>query len=309
MGAVVAAEGAHGKLVLSLQQCLVGQGYPTGPVDGRFGFRTAAALQAFQLETGLPATGEADPETWKAVTTLEPPSLEERVLQLTSAFETRDFTHAQGNFDGAGITWGILGFTLRNRQVQRIVREALAKDPSLVESAFGEETEELLTVLDGRLGDQIAWADRRSSGRDKALLDEPWRAHFRAFGVQPAVQALQLDRVHEDYFLPALRTARSFSLSSELGVALCFDIHVQDGGVRPAAAEVVAAKRNGGLPEPGVRVLLADAVASLARSEYRMEIHDRKLAIARGEGTVRGASYVLRSWGLDEAGATHPHQV
>lgn len=304
MGDVVLAEGSRGDLVRVLQECLVGQGYPVGTLDGHFGFKTAAAVQSFQADSGLPATGEADPATWTAITRMDPPHLRQRALQLTAAFEGHGYTLAKGNFDGSGITWGIVGFTLRRGQIQTVLKEALARDRAFVEICFGEETPELLAILDRQIPDQIAWADRHSSGTFKVLLAEPWRSHFRAFGESPAVQMLQLNRVYEDYFEPALETAARLGLRSELGIALCFDIHVQNGGIRPTAEQTIAARRTPGMTESDLRVLVATSVASLARSEVRKDVLDRKLAIARGAGTVHGTDYALRNWGLGESSAS-----
>ena len=57
------------------------------------------------------------------------------------------------------------------------------------------------------------------------------------------------------------------------------------------------------MTEQELRVLVAAAVAVVARPDYRNDVLDRKLAIAQGRGTVHGAGYVLRSWGLDESTA------
>jgi hypothetical protein len=46
------------------------------------------------------------------------PAVFDRSLQLTAAFEGHGFTKLEGNFDGAGLTWGIIGFTWSNNQLQ-----------------------------------------------------------------------------------------------------------------------------------------------------------------------------------------------
>ncbi len=304
MGDVVLAEGARGELVRFLQECLAGQGYAAGFPNGHYGFRTAAAVQRFQLENAIPATGEADAESWTAITAARPPCLRDRVLQLTAAFEGRSFTLAQGNCDGCGITWGILGFTLRAGEIQDIVRDAWAADRSLVERPFGDDAGELLELFDRPIAEQIVWADRHSSGTYKVLLSEPWRSHFRDFGKEPDVQAIQLSRIESDYFRPALETSRRYRLGSELGVALCFDIEVRDGGIEPDAAASLAARLDSTPTEEARRVLVATSVtAGVSRPDWRSDGLDRKLAIARGSGTVQGTKYSLRAWGLDETAA------
>jgi len=57
--AVLLRMGCEGSLVLKLQQSLRAHGYQPGPLDGKFGIRTGAALRAFQLSDGQLADGEA----------------------------------------------------------------------------------------------------------------------------------------------------------------------------------------------------------------------------------------------------------
>ncbi len=49
--------------VLAVQIALDRLGYSSGSIDGRPGFQTRSALRAFQLQAGLPATGELDTAT------------------------------------------------------------------------------------------------------------------------------------------------------------------------------------------------------------------------------------------------------
>ena len=46
-----------------LQQKLIALGYMSGEADGVYGKDSATAVSTFQSSVGLPATGEADPET------------------------------------------------------------------------------------------------------------------------------------------------------------------------------------------------------------------------------------------------------
>jgi hypothetical protein len=303
MGALVLAQGAHGALVRRLQQRLVDSGYDAGGVDSRYGPRTTTAVRTAQTRRGLTATGSADPATWTAITGEPVPPLLDRALQLTAAFEGHGFGLARGNFDGAGITWGIIGFTLRHGEVGRIILEAQQQDPALVRSAFGADTDELLRVLALPLPDQLAWADQMSIGTSRAGLAEPWQTHFAAFGDQQAVQAIQLRHVAQNYFQPATATAARYGLKTELGLALCFDIHVQDGGVNPRAAAAIAAGIDPAASEPDRRLLVAKSVAAQARPEYRRDVEARKTTIATGSGSVHGVPYALASWGLDESPA------
>ena len=45
------------------------------------------------------------------------------LLQITADYKGTGFTLANGNFDGAGITWGIVGFTLSNGELSTMLRD------------------------------------------------------------------------------------------------------------------------------------------------------------------------------------------
>ena len=112
--------------------------------------------------------------------------------------------------------------------VQSIVANIARQAPGCIDRAFGAEAAQLLKIIAASPAEQEAWADRISAG---SRLAEPWRTSLQRFGSFPEVQAEQRARVHHDYFMPALHTAASLRLASELGIALCFDIHVQNGSV------------------------------------------------------------------------------
>jgi lipoprotein-anchoring transpeptidase ErfK/SrfK len=57
---------------LVAQIALAGRGFSCGPIDGVAGAQTRAALAAFQLRQGLPATGAVDAATLAALATGEP---------------------------------------------------------------------------------------------------------------------------------------------------------------------------------------------------------------------------------------------
>src|SRR5690242_325125 len=106
-----------GTLISDIQSSLAALGVPVGQVDGLFGGQTRDSLSAFQTSRGLPITGTVSDTTWPALMRTDAPPIFERCLQVTAAFEGTGFTLVVGNFDGAGITWGIIGFTLVNGEL------------------------------------------------------------------------------------------------------------------------------------------------------------------------------------------------
>lgn len=306
MSRIVCGRGSRGAIVERVQHPLSARGVYTGEIDGDFGPATVKALQAFQLDAKVPATGEVDPTCWTTLTNSPPPSLRERCLQLTSSIEGHGFGLAIGNCDGAWLTWGVIGFTLKYGSLQAIVQEVNRRKPQALAAAFGDKAGELLAIISAPGSEQLAWAESISVPPRKYVLQEPWQRGFAAFGQDEVVQQVQILQADQGYFQPALATARRFGLTSELGVALCFDIHVQNGGVKPdAEADVRAALATHPAPdERTLRELIAKAVADRAKPEYRQNVYDRKHAIAVGGGRANGRDYTLDAWGLDESTAT-----
>jgi hypothetical protein len=300
MSRVLFSSGATGQIVRGIQSRL---NLPAQLIDGQYGKITAQAVNKFQTSHGLDGTGEVDEDTWAGLMQDPIPELKERALELTAAFEGHGFTLAQGNFDGAGITWGIIGFTLKGGELGRIIKQIAADHPGMVEAAFGDSASQLLQIIDAGPAEQISFADSVSQGALKAVLAEPWLSGFRRLGEEPAVQQLQLAIVDRDYFQPALLTASRFNLHTELGIALAFDTHVQNGGVSEAAAQQIQGTMSGHPSdrEQDLRVAIANAVADNAKNvSFRQDVRNRKLTIAAGAGQVHGGTFVLRNWGLAE---------
>jgi len=287
---------------MQLQCRLHDVGSYAGLIDGRFGPLTEAAVRAYQVEHGFAPTGTVDESTWRSVTDLPIPALRERCLQLTAALEGNEFGLVRGNWDGAGLTWGIIGFTLKHAELSLIVMEVFANQPEVLRSCFGDRTEELIARLQAPKREQEAWANSISMPPDKVKVAEPWRSAFKRFGEHEAVQAIQTRRAYEEYLEPARRTATKYGLATELGLALCFDIHVQNGGVDPVDALVidVALKAHPPADERALRTIIANAVADNVRDDFREDVRARKLAIATGAGAVHGEAFTLRHWGLEE---------
>jgi putative peptidoglycan binding protein len=300
MARVLFAQGVRGEIVRRIQRHLTARGFDPKGLDGGYGDNTRKAVRAFQRENGLQPTGAVSVPTWRKLMGGPIPPVRDRVLQLIAAFEGHDFTLAQGNFDGAGITWGIIGFTLKHGELGRIVLRIEDRHSALVKQAFGADTDQLLGILRGPKTRQMAFANAISLGPNKVRLAEPWRSGFRRFGELPAVQALQLELADRDYFRPSKQSARSLQLKTELGLALAFDIQVQNGGVSNAARKQIKNQlaQHPIEREQERRVIVADAVAKASLPQFREDVRSRKLAIATGAGTVHGELFVLRNWGL-----------
>jgi Putative peptidoglycan binding domain/Glycosyl hydrolase family 46 len=288
--------GAIGEIVKQAQRTLSSQGFGPAKADGVFGDATSTAVRQFQTAKSLPVTGLVDETTWQPLTNRPVPPAGERSLQLTAAFEGHGFELAVGNFDGAYLTWGIIGFTMKSGAVQSIVSAVNQTSPDLIKQAFGAQTDELLQLMSAAPDFQKQWANDHTV-KSRALA-EPWRSMFATFGSFPQVQQEQLKHVRESYLNPATATAKKLRLTSELGLALCFDVHVQNGGIKPKPLQALIQQSKAGASEPELRKSIANAVADSARKTYKEDVRTRKMAIATGEGKVHGHVYALNNWGL-----------
>lgn len=302
---VAFARGSFGDLIRVLQSGLTRLGHYSLRIDGDFGGGTEAAVRSLQIDRGVTPTGRAGIEIWQIATGMPWPQLFERCLQLTARFEGHGYQLIAGNFDGAGLTWGIIGFTLKHGEIQAIVNEIATRAPDLLHSIFGSETNGLIGRFQANSVDAlIEWADSISTGKKKQLVQEPWRSGFAALGAHPLVQEIQRRRARENYFDGATATATRLNLVTELGHALCFDIHVQNGGLKKtveASFRTAVAKRSGPRSERKRRELLARLVAASAKKAFQQDVLSRKQAIAVGAGIVHGQFFQLSNWGLDES--------
>ena len=299
MARLLFARGASGEIVRKIQRALM---FAPKDVDGVYGKDTEKALTRFQTANSLDATGTMDVSTWTKLMLTPVPPVRERSLQLTGAFEGHGFTLAQGNFDGAGITWGIIGFTLIGGELGKFFKEINQENPALIAQAFQGSAKQLMDVFRAPKATQLAFADSVSLGASKGKLAEPWRSAFQRFGEMAEVQAHQLELADRDYFQPALQTAREFGLQTELGISLCFDVHVQNGSINAKARAAIKQELQDHpiANEQELRVIIANSVADNARA-FQEDVRSRKLTIATGTGSVHGQTFVLRNWGLDES--------
>ncbi len=92
---VLLQPGAEGDEVIMLQRQMRLLGLYQGPLDGRYGGPTQAAIAAFQTSAGLPANGTLDQATWQRMSTPElltasTPAGAEAPVLFSSAAESRD---------------------------------------------------------------------------------------------------------------------------------------------------------------------------------------------------------------------------
>ncbi len=300
------SKGLKGLIAKRIQTDLLRQGFTAGPldkfIDGDFGGHTVTALTQLQMVRNIPTTGAVDEPTWQQLTHDPLPTLFERCLSLTASFEGHGFGLLQGNFDGAGLTWGIIGYTLSNGEIQALLAAAETAVPGTLSRVMGPLAAQWQAQMGKPRAAQIAWADSISAPANKAKIPPEWKSAFARLGDEPIIKRLQMDRAYQDYFLPAANTAKKLKMTSELGIALAFDMHVQNGGARLAALAAMQAQA-GQIPEAEMRRAWAQKVAANSNPLWQTDVLSRKLTVATGQGTTHGSPYTLAAWGLGEFAA------
>ena len=300
--------GSRGKEVIELQRALAARDLYRGPADGDFGGHTQAAVIAFQWGEELVPDGVVGPATWRALCGTEIPApslhnddLARRCLALTGAFETGSgfpdcFCGISGDFDGQGISFGVLQWNLGQRSLQPLLSELIEKHPEVAKQTFGPYLEALEQVLQADQDEQMAFA-RSVQHPVKRTVFEPWRGLAKALGRTPEFQAIQA-RHAADKFELARRMCGEYGLWSERAIALMFDIVVQNGSITGIVraqihADTKTLRGDLGADEREVAVMefVANRRAAAANPRWIDDVRSRKLCIARGEGTVHGIAY------------------
>jgi hypothetical protein len=304
--------GSHGMEVREIQQALSSQGFYRGPVDGDFGGGTLAAVSAFQRQHGLSPDGRVGAKTWEALLgnaiQLPKPSiaredLVRRCLALTGAFETGTgvpdcFCGLSGDFDGQGISFGVLQWNFGQVSLQPLLKEMIESYGEVARSIFGDHLDALAQALRGSQDELMSFA-RSVQHPVKHVVYEPWRGFAKALGRTPEFQQIQV-KYAAGMFERALALCRQHGLWSERAAALMFDIVTQNGGINAVTKAQIRAEVNS-LPasqseeEREVRTMeiVANRRAEAANPRWIDDVRRRKLCMAHGAGVVHGIAYDL----------------
>jgi peptidoglycan hydrolase-like protein with peptidoglycan-binding domain len=292
----------QGSLISQIQTAL--DAVPNRPqirIDGAFGGNTAAAIRAFQANNHFQPTGAVTDQVWQKLVNSSAPSMFERCLQLTASYEGTGYTHVVGNFDGAGITWGIIGFTLlAGGELGIVIGKINTDNPTLIAQAFGANAAQLLHICDPATSVAEKTSFANSVTRDGGVI-EPWNAAFQTLGGFPEVQALQTRRAHDIYWAIAVGDSRALSMEEELDLALMFDVAVQNGGLQ-ANDLLQPIKDAFATDKPATaqarRLVVTRFVTDASNPASADDVNSRKSCISTGTGTVHRSTYLLADWAL-----------
>lgn len=305
---MIIQRGAAGDDVHRIQQRLRDLKLYSGPLDSSFGGGTEAAVKSFQAGQHAPATGIVDAQTWSLLfegESIPKPQLaaspvSERCLALTGSFETGGqppdcFCGIAGDFDGQGISFGVLQWNLGQGTLQPLLKDMVDQHSDVCDFIFHENLETLTSLGAASRGEQLEFA---RSIQTKGRIHEPWMGMLKTLGRTPEFRAIQSD--HAVKLLDqAKNMCREYQLTSQRALALMFDICTQNGSIGPIVKSQIladyAALPAGGADDAEVARMksVANRRAAACRPEFVDDVRRRKLTIAEGTGTVHGIPYDL----------------
>lgn len=303
--------GSTGKEVVKIQKKLKKLGYYHGPIDGIFGGGTYSAVKNFQRDHNLKVDGIVGEKTWEALFQKNIPNqsikkkpLIYRCMALTGTFETgKDFPECfagiSGDFDGQGMSLGVLQWNFGQGSLQPLLKEMLSKHRNLMEKIFNEYLTVLETVLKLDRESQLEFL-RSIQHPVKHFIYEPWRGMFKSLCRTEEFQKIQIKHA-QDLFEKALDLVKDFNLWSERAVALMFDIKVQNGGIRDITKKQIKVEIEK-IPETDRNdlevkkmVIIANKRAEASNPRWIEDVRSRKLCIAYGKGYVHGIEIDLEN--------------
>jgi peptidoglycan hydrolase-like protein with peptidoglycan-binding domain len=294
-----------GPAMLALQVALGAWGIPVA-VDGKAGPNTLNALKQWQGRVGLPQGPEIGLEAWRRLLggpmgeAAPPPSPFDLCLGVTAAFEGKGFDKAVGNFDGAGLTFGLIGFNVKWGSLGALVARVDQLDRGLIGRCFGSLKPKLRHMLDASVTpDERVRRAQVAQGPNGEIASD-WAAAFAALAAHRAARQAQLD-IAWTYWEQAAAFWKAACLGAEaslLDMGQCFDIVVQNGPPGGALLEAYAAARARTMDGRARRTAFAEICANHANPRWRNDVLARKLCFVNGQGTVHQGSYRLAEWGL-----------
>lgn len=294
----------YGHLVRQVQLALRNGGFETQGIDMIFGDDTADALLAWRASTGKSALEailtRAD---WTELTNGKEPDLFDISAQATAAFEGHGFGKIVGDFDGAVMTWGYHGYTLKFGHLQAVLNLIEGEGPDTLNAVFGDDRASKLRdmLAMGSINDQIDWARTTVLDANNAIKDD-WHGQFADLGEQAVTRTAQLAHSRKTFWEGmAVPQAAAMGLKEPLSLGMLFDAAIQQGGASKVTVKTVQDARaaDPAITEMSLRAVLAQALRDqLSNTDWADDVFARRKTFISGRGKVHGANYDLGYWGF-----------
>jgi RHS repeat-associated protein len=216
----------------------------------------------------------------------------EIALKVSGAYEgvNPSYSSLAGNFDGAGMSWGIIQFNFGQNTLGPLLTKMKDKNPSAFKNAFAEEGDynSLTTALNGNTTQQKNWAiNMQNNSNDR------WKSIFNNLANIPEFQGLQLEAVkqYDDNAINIIQWMRSKypSLMEKINLSTFVALHdlaVQQGTIENAKSNIIASCQQStpNTQDKFIRIVVKERGAT-ANSLWRADCISRRLGILNKQAT------------------------
>lgn len=251
-------------------------------------------------------------------------ALKESCFGLTASFEGRGYDQVTPNIDGMGASIGLFQWNAGTGGLQWLLRRAFQIMRPTVEMIAGSLADELEALSRMQPAHAVRFFEGLCEGSRWAPHAAPWVRLFTRLCRTPQFQSIQREAA-ERYWRDAVADARFFNVRTKRGVALMFDVAIQNGIHKIGKTHsddthrLFQAKGGFALPYRSKLIAIAESVAATSRKVQgdwiREDVLSRKLAIVcncgrshtTGQsvtiprcGKVHGRIYKLEQYGITD---------
>ena len=163
--------------------------------------------------------------------------LEEKSLAMTAFFETSNgypdcFGVTAGNWDGAGLSHGVLQYNFKTGSLQPLWNHMNNNHLDLCFEIFGAKHFEWEYYINADFAQQTTWCNEITDPNNKHQTLQPWKDMFMQLGTSEPSIAKQIEMTSH-WRTNAEKWFFNLGLYSRRGYALLWDISVQMGRLFP----------------------------------------------------------------------------
>ena len=280
--------------------------------DSEWGAESSEELAPSLDEDEAPQTFALDTEEETSLSGSGLTPAEQKAVEITSLFETGKrggFYGLSGNFDGQGLSFGLVNWTIGTGSLQPLLRDFAKEHPARWVSVFGADASRFLHLIARK--DKAAQAQQHrfaievmntvstnARGRKIWTVRQPWVGYFRKLSEDVAFQRIQV-RYVRDLLARAEYYCKHFQLRSEQAFCFMFDAVASHGKwwlvkkfngaekrrvlVEQALKAVAARYGAGRIPESDVLLAIADVLATTSAQRWADNVRQRKRWFVTGQ--------------------------
>ncbi|OKP99530.1 hypothetical protein [Paenibacillus sp. P46E] len=228
-------------------------------------------------------------------------TVRDRLLKNTGFFEgDKDYSTVTGNFDGQGISFGIIQFNFGQGTLAPLLKEYIENHATEFSGVFGTTKAATLKgiILNKTKAEQIEWGASISTSGGQVVSE--WKTLFENMGAKSANQAIQKTHA-QSYVDRALSYATKFGIISTQGLAFLFDHAVQSWSFQNESSivsEIAANEKLWAQTGETGRYPDKDRLYSVLKGVSGSDSIARRTAIRNGSGIVHEKTYNIANFNL-----------